>query len=202
MRTIGAATFLVLALSGVIASSASAKEVGVLTPEFGPYLQPGAFIELEAAGLYGKTTSGTVECERKEHEGLVGTLSTNWEKADKIEVKSARGIYYGAGTCKSTLPIGGQVKMYWFGGSPMGTLLVGTSEKVQYKANPAAETEIEFYSAETEAICTYGVKTLKACAKSTWRLPRRTSTSMRSWRSGATISRLAPRKWNYRLGLI
>jgi hypothetical protein len=162
MRTIGAVAMAILALGGVLTSAASAKKVGVLTPTFGAYLLPGAFIELEGFGVNGKTTSGSVECEEQKFQGLVGKLATNWEKIDKIEVRSARGIYYGGGTCKSTLPIGGKVKMYWFGGSPLGTVLINAfTEKWEYKANAANETEIEFYSAETEAFCTYGVKKIK-----------------------------------------
>jgi hypothetical protein len=172
IRILGAVAFAALALGAITASAASAK-AKVLHLKTSSYfgfehvLVPGDLYELEDASefvAYAPDKSRT-ECDNtayKHYNGFNGTLLSNDQKTDEVELTSATGFYNGDGqACKTSIPTGSNTHVYFFGGNPLAALRLGSNLKAEIKANPTEELKVELSSSDTGLFCAYATKKLK-----------------------------------------
>jgi hypothetical protein len=159
-----AACFVVLVMGAIGASNASAKgtTLHLKSPyEEGRLLQPGDYVEGESSGgTTVESTGGNLVCGGGTWAGLYGKVQTNSEKTDGLTVTGSKRSFDG-GSCSGSFAVGGEPRVYWTGGSELGSMTLSTKGKAQFKTSSSSEAKLQLASGETGHFCTYGLKKLK-----------------------------------------
>jgi hypothetical protein len=131
--SLGLALVAVLAMSAMIASTASATQLPLtlLDPETGSAVAPGTEIELYG-GINFETPSGPMSCEEHGMSGFYGKVVTNQTPKDSVAISSPMEIFgnvNGAGACEAPTVLG-TATVFQVSGVP-ATLTLGSTGKAQ-----------------------------------------------------------------------
>jgi hypothetical protein len=176
IKIIGLSLVAIMAISALVASAASASAKTLdLTWNNGAEQQLNAGSEFKMANdgavVIEPAGGGSVTCEAAffpEEQGYNGTVLTNNQKTDKIEVKAPYGTLAEGKPCASTVALGttATVLASVFNEFPIGTLEIGSNLKVALKEEKKADPIAYEVNFSGGAQCIWEFSSIKGVAKS------------------------------------